>query len=535
MVLDIKYFKIETSLVSKYSKLAIFGLLIGYLGKIWYDQRLFKRLGIPTPKFRYFFGHLPEILSKTQSNALREWTKLFGKTYGMYEGHLPVLVTSDPEIIQEVFVKQFHSFMARKIYPFQFSDHSCNMDLFLSSNKRWKRMRNIINPTFSPLKIKELIPIMKHCTERFLSILETKTDEEIIISEYLNRYTMDIIWNSAVGVDIDCQHNINNDFVNKSLLVFKDLEDLKLEFILTTYFSEFRPQILSIIDFSTYIFKNLNNRFVDPLFWLTQHIHQALESRQKNKVYKRDFTQLLIEAQDDSFEIENKDSNRINIKDLRIQKKMSFDEIKFNLVGFLLAGFETTSTALTYCFYVLSTLKSEMLKLQKEIDSFYLNSNDEPSFDNINKLEYLDMFIKEVLRMYPISSNTVNRRCMYPTKIKDIDFPVGLSITVDVLSLHYDPEHWQDPQNFNPERFSPEFKINQYVYLPWGVGPKNCVGMRFAILEMKLFLAKLLLTYDVLPAAEFPTKLEYVEGTVRRPKNEIKVKFRKRSNLIIST
>ena len=79
-------------------------------------------------------------------------------------------------------------------------------------------------------------------------------------------------------------------------------------------------------------------------------------------------------------------------------------EIEFNLVGFLLAGFETTSTALNYCFYILSTHCDEQDKLQEEIDSFFKTNNAQPDLDNINQLQYLDLFIKETLRMYPIAS-----------------------------------------------------------------------------------------------------------------------------------
>lgn len=140
-------------------------------------------MGLLTPKFSFFYGNLPEILRNTQSNTLRKWTTELGHTYGYYEGHLPVIVTSDLELINEVFIKQYSSFMARKIYPWQFSDNSSKMDLFLSSNKRWKRMRNIINPTFSPSKLKELIPIMAKCTQRFIDILGQNLDKEIIISE----------------------------------------------------------------------------------------------------------------------------------------------------------------------------------------------------------------------------------------------------------------------------------------------------------------------------------------------------------------
>ena len=121
-----------------------------------------------------------------------------------------------------------------------------------------------------------MTPIMKKCTTRFINVLEKNVGQEINISEYyifnkeikslnllksfvkllryLNRYTMDIIWNSATGIDIDSQNNFDNDFLKKSLLVFKDLEDLKFEFIVTSILNEIL--LLSIQNFENiYYFK----------------------------------------------------------------------------------------------------------------------------------------------------------------------------------------------------------------------------------------------------------------------------------------
>lgn len=98
----------------------------------------------------------------------------------------------------------------------------------------------------------------------------------------------------------------------------------------------------------------------------------------------------------------------------------------------------------------------------------------------------------------------------------------------DVLSLHYNPEYWGpvSPNEFFPQRF--EQKRDPLAYLPFGLGPRICVGMRFALLELKLTLAKLLLIYDVVATENTEKHMQYEEGIVRRPKNGVKVLFRKR-------
>nr|QVK45581.1 cytochrome P450 [Brachionus paranguensis] len=526
--------EITYSGIAKITGYSCIAIVVLYCGKIWHAQRIFKRMGLRTPRFAFFYGNLPEILKNTQSNTLRKWTSEFGKTYGYYEGHLPVIVTSDLDFINEVFIKQYSNFMARKIYPWQFSDNSPKMDLFLSSNKRWKRMRNIINPTFSPAKLKELIPVMAKCTQRFIHILDKNLDKEIIISDFLNRYTMDTIWNSATGMDINCQADLNNEYMQKALDVFKDLEDLKFGFRVTSYFSEFRPFILHLMTLATYLMSKISstNELVDPLFWLTLHIHQVIEQRKRENIRRKDFSQLLIDSRIEDGE-NLKKNEKIVMSKFRLDKQMSFEEIEFNLVGFLLAGFETTSSALNYSFFILANHLDEANKLQQELDDFFCKNdqNLDINFDNVSQLEYLDMFVKEVLRMYPISSNTVNRRCMFPTEVGGLRIPVGVSVTVDVLSIHYEHEIWGpvDPEMFYPLRFSAQIKRSQSAYLPFGLGPRNCVGMRYALMEMKMALAKILFNFNIVPTENTPKRLvNFTEGTVRRPKDVIKVKLVKR-------
>ena len=92
---------------------------------------------------------------------------------------MPILVTSDPDFVQEAFVKQYANFMARKRPALQVSDDDPKSSLFQSTRGKWKRMRNIINPTFSTAKLKELLPLMTMCTDRLLETIEKNVDKEI--------------------------------------------------------------------------------------------------------------------------------------------------------------------------------------------------------------------------------------------------------------------------------------------------------------------------------------------------------------------
>jgi cytochrome P450 len=154
----------------------------------------------------------------------------------IFEGHLPIIVTSDLEILEQVFIKQFSHFAARKYAPHQYSDNS-SPDLLLSSKETWRRLRSIISPTFSQAKMRELFPLMQMCSDRFLNLIEANGEQEINIAEYFDRLTMDTIWNCGFGVDIDTQNNPNNPFLVKAVEHFKQRALFTLSFKLRCNFA----------------------------------------------------------------------------------------------------------------------------------------------------------------------------------------------------------------------------------------------------------------------------------------------------------
>jgi cytochrome P450 len=151
----------------------------------------------------------------------------------------------------------------------------------------------------------------------------------------------------------------------------------------------------------------------------------------------------------------------------------------------VITGYETTSTALSYIFYVLATHPNEQQKLQEHIDThFHSDSEDSmPSYDTVRQMDYLVKFIRETLRMYPVLPIVINRQSTEEFHIKNIGtISAATRIVVDMYSLH-----------FNPERFAS--KRHPMTWIQFGAGPRNCIGMRFALIEIKILLVRLVKTY----------------------------------------
>jgi cytochrome P450 len=200
------------------------------------------------------------------------------------------------------------------------------------------------------------------------------------------------------------------------------------------------------------------------------------------------------------------------------ERVLSLNEVKQNIYLFMIAGYETASTALAYVTHVLATHPDEQNKLQNHIDS-YLNKDTILDYEILNKMDYLDWFIRETLRMYPITSIIINRECS-----EQIDLPglgriyQGTKLTLDMYSLHYDMNLWGpvDTKKFYPERFAT--KRHPAAWVAFGVGPRNCVGMRFALAEIKIAIIRLLQNYTILPTSMNDSDLDLVELVTISPK-----------------
>lgn len=209
-----------------------------------------------------------------------------------------------------------------------------------------------------------------------------------------------------------------------------------------------------------------------------------------------------------------------------VKHGLNEDEVLNNIYLFLLGGYETTATALAYISFILATHPEEQKRLQDAIDRI---SDDH---DQVNKLEYLDWFIRETLRLYPIAPFIVNRQCNKECQIGEMKIEVGTNITVDMYSIHFDEQLYGpvSPWKFYPERFRE--KRHPLAWLPFGAGPRNCIGMRFAMLEIKLAVVRILRRYTILPGEHTLSTFAEQERFVIGPKNGIWIRLQRRDNCV---
>lgn len=328
-----------------------------------YRKRCVKAVDLPGPSPHWLMGNLASIKSQTNPLVLqlREWTKEFGRLYVYYEGSTPVVVVSDPDLMQEVFVKQFSSFHGRKRFPFQPNpDKAKRASMFVAEGERWKRLRTVVNPAFTELKMKAMYPLIKKNIDALIANLDKEVAKGPVVETYdfYKRMTLDVIAECAFGVGLNCQQNPEHEvFVN--LKNFFDVQLIKRTWLLTCAQAvpELRPLFRLVVKFVSTTMQKRN--------FLTERMKEVIEERRAPEARRVDILQLLLDA-------ENPDVARSKAT----RKALSTEEVQEQALLFLFAGYETSSTALGYLTHLLATHPDVHDRLQVSCDYQWNSGSD---------------------------------------------------------------------------------------------------------------------------------------------------------------
>ncbi|XP_053131997.1 cytochrome P450 3A29-like isoform X2 [Hemicordylus capensis] len=470
--------------------------------------RLFKKLGIPGPTPLPFFGTMLEYrhgFLKFDSKCFQK----YGKTWGIYDGRQPLIAVLDPTIIKAILVKECYStFTNRRVFPLS---GVLETAISLAQDEQWKRIRTILSPTFTSGKLKEMFPIIKHYGDILVENVQKSVEknEPVAVKDVFGAYSMDVVTSTAFGVNIDSMNNPKDPFV-------KEIKKL-------TKFRAFDP-VITLIFVCPFLIPLLELMKVtifprDAVNFFTRSIKKIKERRQKEGQGGRvDFLQLMIDSQVSNSKDQSNGLNHLN-------QGLTDTEILAQAFIFIFAGYEPSSNSLGYLAYVLATHPDVQQKLHDEIDSILPNKAP-LTYDAIMQLEYLDMVLNETQRLYPLGGR-IERVCKKDVEINGVTIPKDTVVMIPPYLLHRDPEYWPEPEEFRPERFSKENKesINPYAYLPFGAGPRNCIGMRFAVLTMKVAIAVLMQHFSFRVCKETPIPLEMDNQAFLVPKTPILLKL----------
>lgn len=458
------------------------------------------------------------------SRNLYQRLKRLGSTDygGTFVFKRPNLFVLSPEFAKTVLVRDFASFVDRGMYHNE-RDDPLSGNLFFIEGDAWRRLRAKISPTFTSGKMKLMFHTIRGVADRLTELLATIVttggggvggDGDVVdVREYLARFTTDVIGSCAFGIECDSIRDPDSEFrqMGKKMFSFTKLQSLKLMlmWLMPDLAQRWRMQF------------NTN----EVTAFVMQLVRRTIAQRRQSGERRNDFMQLMMDMHAKDGFADDEDG-------------LSLEEIAAQSFIFFFAGFETSSTTMTYALYELALNVDIQQHLRDEINECCTTDGGSLTYENIQLMPYLDRVVcgeygivgrillcelfrhlnrvlfAETLRKYPIVA-TLHR-------ITNADYVLpngaimdrGTFVTVPTYAFHHDAELYPQPEIFDPDRFADEAKAKRhpYAYLPFGEGPRVCIGMRFGMLQTKLGLAALLrrFRFEVCAKTEVPIVVDQV-------------------------
>ncbi|XP_014275142.1 cytochrome P450 6a2 [Halyomorpha halys] len=493
-------------------------LLAGWLLYKYYISvyDLWKKRGIPYYPSKFPFGSSYELVleSRFQGCILEEMCKKLAPypLFGTFCMRVPMLMAKDPELIQLVLTKEFSHFRERMFIKLSEKD-VLNQHLFFLDGERWRALRVKLIPTFTSGKMKAMFPLFINCAEAFDSLILTKIGSDVEIKDLVGRLTTDIICCCAFGLDVNTikepDHKLRK--IGADVFRMKFIDKVKFAIL------QAMPKLADKIE-ARFTPKETEDYIVNL-------IEKTMEYREKNNIKRNDFLDLLIQ-------LKNKGTIGEEMKDEIEEQKCQPFEFTIGLMAaqcfvFLVAGLETSSSVQSFCLYELAVNQDIQTKVQKEINEI-IEKHGGLTYQAVYEMEYLDMVISETMRKYPTFPSLIRSCTKSITTPHGYEIEAGDTILIPIWVLHHDPEYFPNPNKFDPERFSAQNResIKPYTYLPFGEGPRMCIGMRFGQLQTKVGLISLLRKCRVEPGAATKIPMELgASPIITVPKDPIVLKL----------
>jgi len=453
-------------------------------------------------------------IQDTENLTYRAIKALGIKDYcGVMEFGKPTLYLMDLDLVKSVMIKDFDSFVNRRGFAVEKTDPLFHNMLINARDQDWKNLRSTLSPTFSTGKIRRMYQCFNESSNKLADFIrkEIQTDSQLDVHDVFTRYTMDVISSAAFGLDSQAFQDGNSVFCKMG----KRFQD---------QFGGWK--VLKL--FLNFMFPKLYVRLGIPLFdeqasnFFGDALTKALRHREKSGEKREDFLQLLLESRNTKSQEETPAEDAPDQETQltgKTEKIVMTDElILAQSLLFFVGGFDTTESLILLCAYELAVNPDIQEKLYKELKEASIKNDGELSFDITMKLEYLDKVVSETLRKYPPAVRA-ERVCTKQYKVPNRDLVIekDIIVAVQTYGIHHDPEYWPDPEKFDPERFSEKVKATRhpYAYMPFGVGPRNCIAMRFALAEGKAALAHLILDFKLQPGSETQIPIKFTKANMK--------------------
>ncbi len=380
----------------------------------------------------------------------------------------PVVFVSNPPAIQQILTSDTKEYEAPGEQNGLFEPFLGKQSVIGVSGDRHRRQRQLMMPSFHGERMRAYGQLIGDITEQVIN--EWQKGKPFSVRSSMQKISMRVILRAVFGLD-------------------EGLRYQQIEELLSTMLDQMGSPLSASLLYFPSLRKDLGawspwGRFVRQRQQIDQLIYQEIaERREEPDSSRTDILNLLMSARDEAGE------------------PMTDVELRDELMTLLLAGHETTATALTWAMYWIHKLPTVRQKLLEELDS--LGKDVDPNA--LFRLPYLNAVCSETLRIYPVGMLTFPRVVRSPVELMGYKFDPGTVVVGCIYLAHRQEDIYLEPERFNPERFL-DRQFSPYEFLPFGGGARRCIGMAFAQFEMKVVIAKILSSLELSLADNRPAR-----------------------------
>ncbi len=412
----------------------------------------------PGPRGHWLLGHARD-LQRDGLNFYLALARDYGDVARMRLLSATTYVISHPDGIRQILQKK-HLNYDRNVFTYQPLRPFLGNGLPLSDGMLWQRQRRLMQPSFHRQRIAGLATQMTTAASALLKRWEHRANqnEPLDMQEEMLRVTLSIAGITLFGIDLSNDQNPIGQ-------AFHAMVELLADYV----FLPFPP--LSVPT-------SRNRRILTTLKTLNMQVHDLIAQRRQQQTDTGDLLSTLLLADDEG------------------EEGMGDQQLRDEIVSLLFAGHETAAITLTWACYVLSQHPEMERRLWEETDTVL--HGEHPTFVHLPNLPYSRMIIDETLRLYP-PTFALPRHSLIDDAVCGYHIPANHLVWANIYATHRHPAYWEQPEVFNPERFSPEHPAEgaRIAYFPFGAGPHLCIGNTFALLETQLLLTMIAQRYQM--------------------------------------
>ncbi|XP_043277718.1 uncharacterized protein [Venturia canescens] len=502
---------------------SIFGLIFCAIVAFFFFHpqklRLHRKLGkFPGPPTLPFIGNAHYFIGDS-SRILDSVTKLmdsYPSPFKIWLGDRLFFAVYEPEQLKTVFLSPK---TIEKDALYQLANPWLGSGLFTAPADIWRIHRKLIAPTFNAKILESFVEVFAKQSEIMTKLMSKELGGgDFDVFEYVSLCTLDIVCETAMGVTAQAQVEKDSRYVHSAKRAFEIIWQRAFNILLH---SDFIFNLTKLCRDQRECIKYLHGMTTDVIR-RKKRASNGIECRVENEnlgqgsTTRKAFLDLLMELSNDG-------------------TKFTEQELEDEVNTMMIAGNDTTATVNTFVLLMLASHPEVQEKAYEELCDIYGDeiSTDRPiRNEDLSRMLYLERVIKETLRLFPVGPILV-RQVREDLELGGGTLPKGTSVVIGLLKLHRWQKIWPDPLNFDPDRFLPEqaAKRHPYSFAPFSAGPRNCLGLKYAMIAMKVLLATVLRRYvlikdEILAIGDIKLKAE----VVLKPVIPIRLRIEKRSS-----